>query len=134
MTPVRDRIYVIGGDDDVLGVTRATSIAIECYTPEYDQWHTVASKMPFQVGLGFGSNKAMITLNTESVFNFQSDKEFGYAEFNGKICLVGGSKSLLAEHRSDVSTYDPEEDRWEVKTKLPRRLRGGTCAVLSLST
>nr|XP_039272963.1 kelch-like protein 13 [Styela clava] len=109
MTPVRDRIYVIGGEDDSLGVTRSSSIAIECYTPEYDQWHSVALKIPVQ-----------------------SDGEFGCTELDGHIFVAGGCKSQLAEHRAEVSSYDPEEDRWEVKPKLPRRLRGSTCVVLNM--
>ena len=62
---------------------------------------------------------------------FQSDGDFACANHNGLIFVVGGCKSQLAEHRADVSCYDPEEDKWEMKVKLPRRLRGAACAVLN---
>jgi len=49
MATVRDRIFVIGGEVESQGVCDPVPIAIECYMPQCDQWHTVGQKTTFQV-------------------------------------------------------------------------------------
>lgn len=78
--------------------------------------------------LGFGQPVCLIPSHVV----IQSDGDFGCVGHDGRIYLVGGCKSQLAEHRADVWCYDPEEDKWKAKPKLPRRLRGACCAVLNL--
>uniref|UniRef100_H2ZL74 Uncharacterized protein n=1 Tax=Ciona savignyi TaxID=51511 RepID=H2ZL74_CIOSA len=110
MTAVRDRIYVFGGETEINGVVQNVCTAIECYTPQCDQWHKVAQKS-----------------------SFHCDKECAITELAGLIYLVGGCKTNVTDHRNDVGSYNPESDTWKVQPKLPRRLRGAACAVLALS-
>ncbi|XP_078492554.1 kelch-like protein 14 [Ciona intestinalis] len=109
MAAVRDRIYVFGGENETQGVIQHVATAIECYTPQCDQWHKVAQK----------------TIS-------QCDKESACTELDGLVYLVGGCKTNVTDHRIDTASYNPESDTWATQPKLPRRLRGAACAVLAL--
>ena len=57
MAAVKDRIYVFGGEIEKQGICQPVDCALECYTMQCDQWHTIAEKFNFPVSFTFSSGK-----------------------------------------------------------------------------
>jgi len=110
MAVVKDRIFVFGGEIEKQGISQPVECALECYTMQCDQWHTIAEK-----------------------FNFPNEKECCCVTMDGFVYLLGGCRGNVTDHRNDVSRYDPDSDTWKSQAKLIRKFRGGACAVLSLN-
>lgn len=110
MAAVKDRIFVFGGEIEKQGISQPVDVALECYTLQCDQWHTISEKM-----------------------NFPNEKECACVTMDGFVYLIGGCRGNLTDHRNDVSRYDPDTDTWKQEAKMIRKFRGAGCAVLSLN-
>jgi N-acetylneuraminic acid mutarotase len=110
MAAVKDRIYVFGGEIEKQGICQPVDCALECYTMQCDQWHTIAEK-----------------------FNFPNEKECSCVTMEGFVYLIGGCRGNVTDHRNDVTRYDPDTDTWKSEAKLVRKCRGAGCVVLSLN-
>ncbi|XP_075896771.1 kelch-like protein 26 isoform X2 [Nelusetta ayraudi] len=97
----RDRIYALGGRMD--HVDRCFDVlAVEYYSPESDQWTTVA---PMTAG----------------------QSEAGCCLLDGKIYIVGGYNWHLNNVTSIVQVYNTETDEWERDLHFPESFAGISC-------
>lgn len=110
MAAVKDRIFVFGGEIEKQGISQPVDVALECYTLQADQWHTISEKL-----------------------NFPNEKDCSCVTMDGLVYLIGGCRGNLTDHRNDVSRYDPDTDTWKQEAKMIRKFRGAGCAVLALN-
>lgn len=105
MCTLDDSIYAIGGSDDNLeSMERFDILAVECYSPQCDQWTQVASLL-------------------------QPNSESGVAVLDNKIFILGGYSWENTAFSRTVQIYDKERKKWVKGTDLPKTVAGvSACA------
>ncbi|KAM3918504.1 kelch-like protein 36 [Leptodactylus fuscus] len=108
MCTLDDSIYAIGGSDDNLeSMERFDILAVECYSPQCDQWTQVA---------------ALLQPNSES----------GVAVLDNKIYILGGYSWENTTFSRTVQIYDKERKKWVKGTDLPKTVAGVSACVCML--
>ncbi|XP_043937402.1 kelch-like protein 36 [Protopterus annectens] len=108
MCTLDDSIYTIGGSDDHIdSMERFDILSVECYSPQCNQWTTVAPLL-------------------------QANSESGVAVLEGKIYILGGYSWENTVFSKTVQIYDKEKNKWFRGIDLPKTIAGVSACICIL--